>query len=172
MSIQTDRPKQDVAAAEQSDNLLVNATIKDFRVIISSIKKHSSQVEALCNVSSSQLWLLWELHQSPGLKVTELANRLSIHQSTASNLIEKLVNKQLVIKRRSDFDQRVVRLYLSEAGTEVVFKAPSSPRGALRDALEHMSASELILLQQSLGALIAQIKLKDEESALTPLSDI
>lgn len=172
MRIQAVKIKHELAGENQGNDLLVNAAIKNFRVIVSSVKKHSSQVEAHCDVSSSQLWLLWELQQTPGLKVTELASRLSIHQSTASNLIEKLVKKQLVNKQRDDVDQRIVRLYLTHAGVEVVLKAPSSPRGILRDALEHLSTSELTLLQQSLETLMAQIKLKDEEDALTSLADI
>ncbi|MDZ4142167.1 MAG: MarR family transcriptional regulator [Methylotenera sp.] len=172
MDIQVQKIKQALSDDEQNYDLLVNSSLKNFRVIISSIKKHSSQVEAFCNVSSSQLWVLWELHQSPGLKVSELASKLSIHQSTASNLIEKLVKRALINKQRDDFDQRVVRLYLTPAGTEVVLKAPNSPRGILRDALDHLPAENLSLLQKSLETLMAQIKLKDEKDALTPLADI
>lgn len=157
---------------ENQSEALANTALKHFRVIFSSIKKHSNQIEVLCEVSSSQLWLLWELYKMPGLKVTELAFKLSIHQSTASNLIEKLVRRQLIVKRRDASDQRVVRLYLTQSAEEVVLKAPSSPRGVLRDALDHMPTSELLLLQCSLDALVAQIRLKDEADAFTPLADI
>lgn len=172
MSIQEINAKYALDGEVDCDDLLVNAVIKNFRVIVSSIKKHSTQVEALCDVSSSQLWLLWELQETPGLKVTELAYRLSIHQSTASNLIEKLVKRLLVIKRRDDADQRIVRLYLTQAGVDTVLKAPSAPRGVLRDALEHLSVSEIMLLQKSLETLLAKIMLKDERDALSSLADI
>ncbi|CAG0960868.1 putative HTH-type transcriptional regulator YusO [Methylophilaceae bacterium] len=151
---------------------LASSTLKNFRIIFNSVRKHLSQIEALCGVSSSQLWVLWELHKSPGLRVTELAGKLSIHQSTASNLIEKLVKKSLISKKREDQDQRVVRLYLTQAGMEVILKAPGSPRGVLRDALDHLSIQDLLSLQQSLECLIGKIRLKDEADALMPLTDI
>src|SRR5690606_32319501 len=140
------------------------------RIIISSVKKHLGRIENLCEVSSSQLWVLWELYKSPGLKVTELALKLSIHQSTASNLIEKLVKKALIVKKRGHQDQRVVRLYLTSAGIETILKAPGSPRGVLRDALDQLSIQDLLQLQHSLESLIEQIKQKDEADAMEPLA--
>lgn len=157
---------------EASHELLASSTLKNFRIIFNSVKKHSSQIEEQCGISSSQLWLLWELYKTPGLKVTELAYKLAIHQSTASNLIEKAVKKALISKKREDQDQRVVRLYLTQAGMEVVMKAPGSPRGVLREAIDRLPTQDLMLLQQSLENLIGQIKLKDEADAMKPLSSL
>jgi DNA-binding MarR family transcriptional regulator len=164
--------KQSFREDAHSHELLASSTLKNFRIIFNSVKKHFSQIEEMCGVSSSQLWVLWELHKTPGLKVTELAYKLSIHQSTASNLIEKLAKKAFISKKREDQDQRVVRLYLTQAGKEVVSKAPGSPRGVLREAIDHLPAQDLMLLQQSLESLIGQIKLKDEADAMKPLTHI
>lgn len=163
--------------AVDTHDALASATLKDFRIIFSSVKKHLSRVEAMCGISSSQLWVLWELQQAElqealGLRVTELAAKLSIHQSTASNLIEKLTKKGLIIKKREDQDQRVVRLSLTEDGRALISKAPASPRGILRDALDYLDYQELLSLQQSLHVLIGKIRVKDESDALTPLADI
>jgi DNA-binding MarR family transcriptional regulator len=157
---------------ELSHAHLASTTLKNFRIIFNSVKKHFSEIEELCGVSSSQLWVLWELHKTPGLKVTELAYRLSIHQSTASNLIEKMAKNALISKKREDQDQRVVRLYLTQAGSEVLQKAPDSPRGVLREAIDQLPEADLLLLQQGLESLIGQIKLKDEADAMKPLAYI
>lgn len=151
---------------------LATDTLKKFRIIFSSVKTHLGEIEAQCGISSSQLWVLWELHKTPGLKVTELAAKLSIHQSTASNLIEKLSRRALIAKKREDIDQRVVRLYLTEAGISLVMQAPPSPRGILRDALDNLDIEEMQQLQQSLQTLISKIKLKNEADAMKPLADI
>lgn len=158
--------------AELSHEHLASTTLKNFRIIFNSVKKHFSEIEEICGVSSSQLWVLWELQKTPGLRVTELAHKLSIHQSTASNLIEKMAKNVLICKKREDQDQRVVRLYLTPAGSEVLLKAPGSPRGVLREAIDQLPESDLLLLQQSLQSLIGQIKLKDEADAMKPLADI
>lgn len=155
---------------ETSHEQLASSALKDFRIIFNSVKKHFKQVEELCGISSSQLWVLWELHKTPGLKVSELAGKLAIHQSTASNLIEKAAKKALISKKREDQDQRVVRLYLTEAGREIVKKAPDSPRGVLTEAIDQLSVEDLVQLQNSLEKLIGKMKLKDDADAMKPLS--
>ena len=155
---------------ETSHEQLASSALKDFRIIFNSVKKHFKQVEKQCGISSSQLWVLWELHKTPGLKVSELAGKLAIHQSTTSNLIEKTARKALISKKREDQDQRVVRLYLTEAGRDIVKKAPDSPRGVLTEAIDRLSIADLMQLQSSLEKLIGNMKLKDEADAMKPLS--
>ncbi|MES2500062.1 MAG: MarR family winged helix-turn-helix transcriptional regulator [Pseudomonadota bacterium] len=151
---------------------LANASLQYFRVIISSVKKHMSDTESACGISSSQLWVLYELNRAPDLKVSELAANLSIHQSTASNLIEKLVKKKLILKKRETSDQRVVRLSLTEQGLAMIQNAPPSPRGVLRDALDRLEMETLITLTESLAQLSLQISGKDLDAGLIPISDL
>lgn len=156
----------------QSQAKLANASLQHFRVIFSSVKKHLSDTESVCGISSSQLWVLYELNKAPDLKVSELANNLAIHQSTASNLVEKLVKKVLIVKKRELSDQRVVRLSLTEQGLAMIKKAPASPRGVLRDALDRLDADTLSTLTQSLSQLTLQINSKDMGAGLIPITDL
>lgn len=151
---------------------LATASLQHFRVIFSSVKKHLSDTESACGISGSQLWVLYELNRAPDLKVTELAANLAIHQSTASNLIEKLVKKELIVKKRETTDQRVVRLSLTEQGVEMIKNAPPSPRGVLRDALDRLDTEKLAALAEGLEELIVQINSKDLDAGLIPLSDL
>lgn len=151
---------------------LANTSLQHFRVIFSSVKKHLSDTESACGISSSQLWVLYELHKAPDLKVSEIANNLAIHQSTASNLIEKLVKKHLIVKKRETTDQRVVRLSLTEQGLDIIKNAPPSPRGVLRDALDRLDMDTLSALTQNLSQLSLHINGKDAEAGLVPLADM
>lgn len=166
------QPAQPTHAAPEQRERLATAALKNFRVIIRSVKKHQRRIEHDCAISGAQLWALWELHRAPGLKVSALADRLAIHQSTASNLIEKLARKALVERRREDQDQRVVRLYLTPAGRQVIRRAPGSPRGVLKDALDELPLEVLTRLQQTLALLTDQIRLKDEGDGMEPLTDL
>lgn len=151
---------------------LANASLQHFRVIFSSVKKHLSDTELACGISSSQLWVLYELHKAPDLKVSQLATNLAIHQSTASNLVEKLVKKLLIVKKRETIDQRVVRLSLTEQGLSIIKNAPPSPRGVLRDALDCLDVDTLAILTRSLAQLSLQINSKDLGAGLIPLADL
>ncbi|MCM8611969.1 MAG: MarR family winged helix-turn-helix transcriptional regulator [Candidatus Accumulibacter sp.] len=59
------------------------------------------------------MWILQEVQRLPGLGVTDLAALLAIHQSTCSQLVEKLVARGYLIKTRRHEDQRRVGLHLA-----------------------------------------------------------
>ena len=99
------------------------AVLQQFRIVFKSVKKHFQWVEKETGVSGSQLWALAQIAGAPGTSVTELARALAIHQSTASNLIDKLVQRDLARRERESEDQRIVRLYPTKQGKAIVHTA-------------------------------------------------
>jgi len=67
---------------------------------------------------------LWERN---GSSVKELGERLFLDSGTLSPLIRTLIEKGLVEKRRSEEDERVVCVYLTEQGKKLEEKAASVP---------------------------------------------
>ena len=106
---------------------------------------------------------------SPGLKVSELSRALSIHQSTASNMLDKLEEKKLIRRERSGPDQRVVQLYLTPQGTELLSTAPRPAQGAVMDAMKHMNDEELQQLKTGLAALIGHMSVAADDGAMKPI---
>ncbi len=145
--------------------------LRQFRVIFGAVRQHYQDVEKACGVSGAQIWALSALRDSPGLKVSELAQALSIHASTASNLLDKLEKAGHVRRERNSADQRVVRLYLTEAGLQVVDRAPRPLTGILTHALSSLPEATLARLNDDLRALIAQMDTADVRDAQTPLAE-
>lgn len=143
-----------------------------FRVIFKSIKKHFHWVEQQTGVNGAQLWVLAVIAETPGIKVKELAKALSIHQSTASNLIDRLVKQGLIRRERSEEDQRVVHLFAEARGRKLIKTAPKPLQGVLPDALNHMSATDLIQLNLLLAKLVGKMKIRDNSGKSTPLANI
>lgn len=143
--------------------------VQDLRVVVRTIQAHSRWVEKQCGVSGVQLWAMWELFASPGQKVSELSKALSIHQSTASNMLDKLEEKSLIRRDRNGPDQRVVHLYLTNQGSNLLSEAPRPAQGAVQDALKSMSDDELGLLKKGLDALINHMSLSEEGAELKPI---
>jgi MarR family transcriptional regulator, organic hydroperoxide resistance regulator len=146
--------------------------LKQFRLIYGSVRQHFRQIEEICGVSGSQLWMLHELQVSPGIGVSELANRLSIHQTTCSQLIEKLVARGYVLKVRSAQDQRRVGLTITRSAVKVLKEAPGPAEGLIPEALLELSDATLNSLSSSLHLLIDKLHLQDEHAAERPLSDL
>jgi DNA-binding MarR family transcriptional regulator len=147
--------------------------LKKFRQIFRAAKAHFRQVERTAGVSSAQLWLLAELFERPGSRVKDLAAAMALHQSTVSNLLELLTRRKLLMRKRDDVDQRVVRVFLTAAGERVVRKAPGPARGVLPDALEALPSAALRRLDQSVAVLLKTMKAEvPSGAALTHLQDI
>lgn len=146
--------------------------LKKFRLIFGSVRRHFKQIESTCGISGSQLWVLQEVVRTPGVGVSELAGRLSIHQSTCSQLVEKLVKQKLLLKQRSSEDQRRVVLVPAAAARKTLRNAPGPVEGILPGAIKAMTAGGLVQLDQALDELIRKLKLGDERDADKPLADL
>jgi DNA-binding MarR family transcriptional regulator len=146
--------------------------LKQFRLIYGSVKQHFREVERTCGISGSQLWLLQEIRGKPGIGVSELADRLSIHQSTCSILVDKLGSRGLVEKQRSKDDQRRVGLSLTSMATVLLAGAPGPAEGILPSALKTLPDSTLESLHGNLEALIRNLKIRDDRFGDRPLADL
>ncbi|MFH2122189.1 MAG: MarR family transcriptional regulator [Pseudomonadota bacterium] len=150
---------------------LAQTILKDFRIIFRSVQDHSRWVEKESGLSAAQLWMLWELSNEPGQTVSALAKVLSIHQSTCSNMLDKIQKKGLISRDRSLNDQRVVRLYLTEKGAILLAKAPRPAQGALSDVLCRLPDKVLCELESGLNQFIATLKIVDKQAAMLPISE-
>jgi DNA-binding MarR family transcriptional regulator len=146
--------------------------LKQFRQIFKAVQQHSQWVEMHCGVTSAQLWALWELSKNPGLKVTELAKVMSIHHSTASNMVDKLDKKGFIIRERVSQDRRVVTVTLTQDGIELLSQVPSPPQGILQYALFELPENVLKPLATNLDALVKEMKVKDDEAAMQPITPL
>lgn len=147
------------------------AVVQQLRIVYRAMQEHSRWVEKQCGVTAAQLWALWELSARPGLRVSELSQALSLHQSTTSNLLDKLEKKGLVARRRGGPDQRVVQIDLTAAGETIVARAPRPAQGAISAALARLPATELAGLERGLAALIGCMEGADPAAALRPMLD-
>lgn len=146
--------------------------LKKFRVIYGSVRQHFREIERTCGVTGSQLWILQEIANTSGIGVSELAERLSVHQSTCSQLVEKLVSGKMVIKERSKEDQRRVGLRLTESAAALLKNAPGPAEGVLPEALRSLSAETIQALNASLEKVVEQLQIRDDRLAERPLSDL
>lgn len=146
----------------------VRAVIRQLRMIIRALQGHSRHVERSCGISAAQLWALWELQHSPGLNVSDLSRRLSVHPSTTSNLLDKLEQGGLIERRRRERDQRIVRLYVTETGSRLLAGAPLAPQGELNRALQAMQPERLRVLRTALAELVASMESTEPTAGLQP----
>ena len=157
------------SAQQHSSELSHLEILQKFRIMVSAAQKYSQRVEKQLGVTGAQLWIMKEIDVTPGLRVGEVAKKLAIHQTTASNLLDALEKKEMICKSRQETDQRIVNLTLTEKGRLLMQKAPEPVRGLLPEALSQMKSDDLMLLGESMNILLQSIQQVDEEFAMQPL---
>ena len=152
-------------------NLATLEALKLFRVIFKSSTRHFREIEKAVGLGGAALWALAEIAESKELTVSGLAKAMSIHQSTASNLLEKIEANGYATRTRSLSDKRVVYLSLTEKGADMLAKAPQPYRGLLPDALMRLDQDTLGRLNQNLLELVSKLGQKHEDDAFRLLSE-
>jgi DNA-binding MarR family transcriptional regulator len=160
-----------ITASRDPRFLRYQAILKNIRLIFRARQKHAQGVMKECGLSSAQLWMMWELSKSPGLRVSELAKILSIHTSTCSNMLDKIQKKGLARRDRSESDQRNVHLYLTEVGEDLLAKAPQPAQGVLTDVLLKLADEDLTHLEIGLQSLVEELHVANKEDSLQLLDD-
>jgi DNA-binding MarR family transcriptional regulator len=149
-------PRKGASAAARA--ALELQTLQAFRTIFGSARIHDAEVRRTASISGSLLWALSEIAQSTGMSINALSRRMALHQSTASNLVNTLVERKLIRRVRDASDQRVVQLHLSTDGRRMLDRAPGPAAGLLVDALRHLDDTELARLRKDLYMLVAVMK--------------
>lgn len=147
-------------------DLRVRRAIVNFRKVVTSVKRHlmAKDGRGEGSPSGAQLWALWHVQSNPGLTVLELTKKLSLHQSTTSNLVEKLETTGYLRRQRDTADRRVVRLFVSKMGAKVMKQAPDPASGKLPEVLNRLSPQELAALELALQSLSRELGVTPDAS--------
>lgn len=153
-------------------NALALDVLQQFRVIYGSMRQYFREVEERCGLPGSQMWLLQEVQKTPYVGVTELARRLGVHQSTCSQLVDRLVAQDYLTKTRPHDDQRRIGLCLADKGLAAIAALPDPAEGVLPEALSAIPEVALRTLHINLSELIRHLPGNNVAFARVPLAEI
>ncbi|NOH24008.1 MarR family winged helix-turn-helix transcriptional regulator [Vibrio europaeus] len=111
-----------------------NAVIRTYRPLLDSL-----------DLTYSQYLVMMVLWESDGISVKDIGARLHLDSGTLTPVLKRLEAKGFVVRGRSELDERVRVLKLSEAGRELKAKALAIP--AEMKCKIQLDLDELILLK-------------------------
>jgi DNA-binding MarR family transcriptional regulator len=114
----------------------------------------------------SQLRVLFKLRDAGRASAGEIADHLAITPSTATALIERLVQRGLLVRGARAGDRRVSELRLSEPGQELIEAAAQRRRHDLRLSVAAMPVDERRRLARLLEALAEQLETREAARAI------
>ena len=103
-----------------------------------------SSAEALeQSFSFSQVMVLQTLHRAGPMKMTELARFLGLSKPNATGLVDRLVKRSLVRRKRSDEDRRVIFVALTPSGRRAADRLAVTSRKGLTALMRRIPEDDL-----------------------------
>lgn len=66
----------------------------------------------------AQAIILYRLNEQEGISQSSLAHQLGLHAATVTDMLQRMEEAEFIWRERDAVDQRIVRVYLTEAGRE------------------------------------------------------
>jgi DNA-binding MarR family transcriptional regulator len=148
-----------------------NQVLRRFRVVFNAVRSHFKQIEKEVGLGGAQVWALSVIRDQPGIGMGGLAKCMDVHQSTASNLVRNLLQKELIRMDKATTDKRHVHLHITPQALALLADVPGPFEGVLPAALAELDHATLQRLDQDLAELIARLK-ADESAGAIPLAQL
>jgi DNA-binding MarR family transcriptional regulator len=105
-------------------------------------------------LSMSQLGALFHIHRRGSSGVTDLGDDLGVTSSAASQMLERLVQQELILRSEDPSDRRVKQIIMTDKGLHILQESIRARQGWLSDLAETLSDSEKEAIIAALNILI------------------
>lgn len=137
-----------------------------FRRIVRALRESSRTAESRLGVSGAQLFVVQVLAKEPALSLGEVAQRTLTHQSSVSVVVQRLVARGFVSRKRSTSDARRVELSLTASGRRLLQRSEQTPHERLAGAVTSLSDERRRLLAETLEDVVSQMDLEDRAPSM------
>lgn len=121
----------------------INEIITSIRLIKGVNQKYSRDLMKTHRITGQQLGALRIVSLSPFISLGDLSERMYLHISTGSGIVDRLEAKGYLTRERSRMDRRVVNLRITPLGRRVIKKAPLAGIGLLFQDIDHLPTNEI-----------------------------
>lgn len=155
-------PKED--ANESSAD--VERVLDGYRQLIQVISAARAPELPDSSVTMAQMRVLMLLASVAEVRMSELAASLHVSLSTASGLVDRLVESHLVARRTDDIDRRQVIVSLASDGAAFLDHFQELGLSHLRELLAHLSPTDVATIRRAVELLIsAALELPKEDNS-------
>jgi DNA-binding MarR family transcriptional regulator len=111
--------------------------------IMSVVKQNFESDFKKMGVTQSQILVMRVLNLRGDMKVSDISKELDLSNSTVSGIIDRLVEKKIVQRKRSDEDRRIVMISLADEYRQPVKKGLNAFAQKMRKALSTMTEEDV-----------------------------
>jgi DNA-binding MarR family transcriptional regulator len=123
------------------------------------VSMHRSVRPLICyargsGLSMSQLGALFHIHRRGSSGVTDLGEHLGVTSAGASQMLERLVQQELILRSEDPNDRRVKQIVLTDKGLQVLRESMRTRQNWVYDLAAALSDSEKETIEAALNTLV------------------
>jgi DNA-binding MarR family transcriptional regulator len=136
------------------------------RRLIQADEVHNKSLNRRFQVSQPQLSCLLVLDEYGPMLSSALARYILVQPSTMTGIIDRLEQKGLVSRRRSDTDRRGVTIHLTDPGRALVDQAPPPLPDSIISGLKRLTPETTKKIVENLAILVSLLDEVPDEAEL------
>jgi DNA-binding MarR family transcriptional regulator len=142
-------------------DIAISEIMQSLRRIFKATHNYSSEVLDKFGITGPQLWALNTIPKDQGLPLGELSEKMYLHPSTITGLVDRLEKRGYVVRERDQRDRRVIKILLTPKGKALVKKGPNPIQGKMIYGLGGLKGGELRSIYDSIQKLVEIMEAKN-----------
>ncbi|UCF60684.1 MAG: MarR family transcriptional regulator [Anaerolineaceae bacterium] len=110
-----------------------------------------------CGLSMSNLGAIFHIHRIGSCGVTEVGAHLGVTSAAASQMLDRLVQQDLILRTEDPDDRRVKQIALTEKGHRILEEGLHARQGWIDELAQNLSDSEKETIISGLNILIDKV---------------
>jgi DNA-binding MarR family transcriptional regulator len=163
------RPRSAPRGDPSKPDDVIELIVRELRGALKELRRSTAERIIRQGVSMTQIHVLWLLDNHGELPMSRLAELLAVSPSNSSGLIDRMVERQLVERRRVQDDRRLVVVGIGPEGSRLLRELEEVHHDGLRRALGRLEPQRLAAVLTAFSDFRAAIEadLGPQRSALT-----
>jgi len=152
----------------------VDQVLIALRKIIRAIDLHSRKLIKSYGLTIPQIIVLKEIERNDSPTVGEIATSVSLSQATVTNILIRLEQRGYLIRTQHNDDRRRVVVNSTEAGRDILARAPSLLHDRFVSSFQELKNWEQTMIVSSLQRIAELMDVQDVDAAplLTPGAEL
>ena len=141
------------------------------RKITRAIDLHSKDLKKKFGLTIPQLVILQEVKNSKEISVTDLSKTIDLSQATVTDIVNRLVKNELISKKKSDKDKRMVVIQPLPKGLALLDQAPPPLQKTFSQRFSALENWEQLMLISALNRIVSLMSAEEIDAAPILTSD-
>jgi DNA-binding MarR family transcriptional regulator len=136
----------------------LDAVVEAIVYLYTESRRITKGVAGRYGLTGPQLAVVKMLEPVGKLSLSELSSQIRARNSTVTGIIDRMEREELVVRRRSKQDRRVINIELTDKGQKLAAEIPVEPVQIFRQVLGELGARDAADLRRILTKLARRVR--------------